>query len=73
MSTLGRCPAWQQLVGVGSSRKEPLNMIDAKGKGPYAQLASPMMTLPSPAHSSGLCVCVCVCVCQGFLLAMCGL
>ena len=32
MSTLGPCPAWQQLVGVGSSRKEPLNMIDAKGK-----------------------------------------
>lgn len=28
-------------------------MIDAKGKGPYAQLASPMMTLPSPAHSPG--------------------
>ena len=28
-------------------------MIDAKGKGPYAKLASPMMTLPSPAHSPG--------------------
>ena len=65
MSTLGPCPAWQQLVGVGSSRKEPLNMIDAKGKGPYAQMASPMMTLPSPALSSGFCVCVCVCVVVG--------
>ena len=40
-------------------------MIDAKGKGPYAQMASPMMTLPSPALSSGFCVCVCVCVCGG--------
>ena len=40
-------------------------MIDAKGKGPYAQMASPMMTLPSPALSSGFCVCVCVCVVVG--------
>ena len=51
-------------------------MIDAKGKGPYAQMASPMMTLPSPALSSGFCVCVGVCVWGGgveVFPAMCGL